>query len=88
MSTMDDADTVYCNLQMPLAVGTELLELITKLREAGDHPTLDTVFQQMQTKLADSIEAIDESDLGASWKKWQDSLERQYPELLKGEGKF
>ena len=88
MSTMDDADTVYCNLQMPLATGTELLELITKLREAGDYPTLDTVFQQMQDELTDSIEVIADGNLEGSWKKWQDSLERQYPELLKGEGKF
>lgn len=88
MGTMDEDDTVYCNLQMPLAVGTELLELITKLREAGGHPNLDTVFRQMQDELIDSVEAIAEDDLGASWKKWQDSLERQYPELLKGEGKL
>jgi hypothetical protein len=88
MGMMDEDDTVYCNLQMPLAKGTELLELITKLREAGDHPTLDAVFQQMQDELIDSVEAIAEDDLGASWKKWQDSLERQYSELLKGEGKL
>lgn len=88
MGMMDEDDTVYCNLQMPLAKGTELLELITKLREAGDHPTLDTVFQQMQDELIDSVEAIAEDDLGASWKKWQDNLERQYLELLKGEGKL
>lgn len=88
MSTRDDDDTVYCNLQMPLAVGTELLKLITKLREAGDHPSLYAVFQHMQDELIDSVEAIAGDDLGASWKKWQDSLERQYPELLKGEGKL
>ncbi|MBD8473223.1 hypothetical protein IFT98_05035 [Pseudomonas sp. CFBP 8770] len=85
---MGDDDTVYCNLQMPLATGAELLELITKLREAGDHPTLDTVFQQMQDELTDSIEVIADGNLEGSWKKWQVSLERQYPELLKGEGKF
>jgi hypothetical protein len=84
----NDDDTVYCNLQMPLAVGTELLELITKLQEAGVHPNLDTVFRQMQDELTDSMEAIAEGDLGASWKKWQDSLEKQYPDLLKGEGKL
>lgn len=46
------------------------------------------MFQQMQDELIDSVEAIAGDDLGASWKKWQDSLERQYPELLKGEGKL
>lgn len=88
MGTMGDDDTVYCNLQMSLATGAELLELITKLREAGDHPTLDTVFQQMQDEVIDSVEAIAKDDLGASWKKWRDSLEKQYPDLLKGEGKL
>ena len=88
MGMMDDDDTVYCNLQMPLATGTELLGLITKLREAGDHPNLDTVFRQMQDELRDSIDAIADGDLGASWKKWQDTIEQQYPELLKGESKL
>lgn len=88
MGTMGDDDTVYCNLQMPLATGAELLELITNLREAGDYPTLDTVFQKMQDELIGSVEAIAGDDLGASWKKWQDSLEKQYPDLLKGEGKL
>lgn len=88
MGMMDEDDTVYCNLQMPLAKGTELLDLITKLQEAGDHPTLDTVFRQIQGELTDSIDAIANGNLEGSWKKWQDSLERQYPELLKGEGKL
>lgn len=88
MGMMGEDDTVYCNLQMPLATGTELLKLISKLREAGDHPNLDTLFRQMQDELTHSIEAIAEGDLGASWKKWQDSIEKQYPDLLKGEGKL
>jgi hypothetical protein len=88
MGMMDKDDTVYCNLQMPSAVGKELLELITKLREAGDHPNLDTVFRQMQDELTTSVEGIAEGDLGASWKKWQDSVETQYPDLLKDEGKL
>jgi len=88
MGMMDKDDTVYCNLQMPLATGTELLELITTLREAGDHPNLDTLFRQMQDGLTNSIEAIAEGDLDASWKKWQDTIEQQFPELLKGEGKL
>jgi hypothetical protein len=85
---MDKDDTVYTNLQMPSAVGKELLELITTLREAGDNPNLDTVFRQMQDELTDSIKAMAEDELEASWRKWQDSVERQYPELLKGEGKL
>lgn len=86
MGMMDKDDTVYCNLQMPSAVGKELLELISKLREAGDHPNLDTLFRQMQDELTRSIDAIADGDLGASWKKWQDSIEKQYPDLLKGGG--
>ena len=88
MGTTDEDDTVYCNLQMPLATGAELLELITKLRQAGDYPNLDTVFRQIKDELTDSVGAIAEDDLGASWKKWQDTIEKQYPELLKGEGKL
>lgn len=84
----DDDDPLYCNLQMPLAVGTELLELIAKLRETGDHPNLDTVFRQMQDELTDSMEPIAEGELRASWKKWQATIEKQYPDLLKDEGKL
>ena len=34
----DDDDTVYCDIQMPLAQGRELLLLVTTLRESNAHP--------------------------------------------------
>jgi hypothetical protein len=39
----EDDDTVYCNVQMSLASGKELLQLVTALRDSGSHPNLDTV---------------------------------------------
>lgn len=41
----DDDDTVYCDIQMPVAQGRELLELVNKLRESKTYPSLDTVFK-------------------------------------------
>jgi hypothetical protein len=69
---------------MPMALGKELLELITKLREAGEHPNLDDVFRCMQSDLTSSMEVIENGGLEASWKKWQDGIEKTYPELLEG----
>jgi pullulanase/glycogen debranching enzyme len=42
-----DDDTIYCNVQMPLLPGRELLNLVNALRESGAHPNLDLVFQHM-----------------------------------------
>lgn len=33
----DDHDTVYCDIQMPLAQGRELLDLVSALRESKAH---------------------------------------------------
>lgn len=33
-----DDDTVYCDIQKPLAQGRELLELVNALRESRAHP--------------------------------------------------
>ena len=40
-----DDDTVYCDIQMPLAQGRELLELVIALRASNAHPCLDKVFE-------------------------------------------
>ncbi|PTV62574.1 hypothetical protein [Pseudomonas putida] len=55
----DAKDTVYCNIQMPIAQGRELLELLAKLRASGDHPSLDSVFQEAQGELEMSIEFVE-----------------------------
>ncbi|MDM9599770.1 hypothetical protein QTN23_09765 [Pseudomonas shirazica] len=55
----DAKDTVYCSIQMPIARGRELLELLAKLRASGDHPSLDSVFQEAQGELEMSIEFVE-----------------------------
>ncbi|MCK8687668.1 hypothetical protein M1M10_30135 [Pseudomonas umsongensis] len=55
----ENDDTVYCEVQMPLARGKELLALITALRESGVHPYLDTVFAHMQFELRMTIDIVE-----------------------------
>lgn len=55
MATKSDG-TVYCDIQLPLATGRELLRLVTALRESEAHPGLDTVFQHIQSELELSID--------------------------------
>ncbi|MBD8100411.1 hypothetical protein IFR08_17600 [Pseudomonas fluorescens] len=56
----DDKDTVYCNVQMPMAKGKELSRLVAELRELGAHPELDSVFEEIQHELNSSIEFVEE----------------------------
>ncbi|WP_182374868.1 hypothetical protein [Pseudomonas putida] len=55
----DAKDTVYCSIQMPMAQGRELLELIAKLRASGEHPSLDSVFKEAEGELEMSIEFVE-----------------------------
>lgn len=52
-------DTVYCDIQTPLAQGRELLELVNALRESRAHPRLDKVFEHMQDELSTSIDFVE-----------------------------
>ncbi|PRA33711.1 hypothetical protein [Pseudomonas poae] len=54
-----DDDTVYCDIQMPLAQGRELLELVNALRESNAHTRLDKVFKHMQDELSMSIDFVE-----------------------------
>lgn len=54
----DAKDTVYCNIQMPIGQGRELLELIAKLRASGDHQSLESVFKEAEGELEMSIEFV------------------------------
>lgn len=54
----DSDDTVYCDIQMPVAEGRELLALVNALRESKAHPRLDRVFEHMQYELSTSIDFI------------------------------
>jgi hypothetical protein len=60
----DDKDTVYCNVQMPMAQGRELLLLVAELRESGIHPGLASVFDEIQHELNSSIEFVSEQLAG------------------------
>lgn len=63
----DDDDTVYCDIQMPLAQGRELLELVNALRESKAHPHLDRVFEHMQDELSTSIDIVDSPPAWGTW---------------------
>lgn len=41
MGITNDDDTVYCDVQMSLAQGRELLQLVSALRESKAHSTLE-----------------------------------------------
>lgn len=51
MGKTDDDDTVYCDVQMPLAQGLELLQLVSTLIEPNTHPTLNRILGRMQCAL-------------------------------------
>ncbi|AMM02952.1 MULTISPECIES: hypothetical protein [Pseudomonas] len=55
----DVKDTVYCSIQMPIARGRELLELIAKLRASGAHPSLESVLKEAEGELEMSIEFVE-----------------------------
>ncbi|AQT94940.1 hypothetical protein B1R45_17260 [Pseudomonas azotoformans] len=54
-----DDETVYCDIQMSLAQGQELLELVNALRKSNAHPRLDRVFEHMQDELSTSIDFVE-----------------------------
>lgn len=54
-----DDDTVYCDIQMPLAQGREHLELVNAIRESKAHQRPDKVFEHMQDELSTSIDFVE-----------------------------
>lgn len=63
----DGDDTVYCDIQMPVAQGRELLELVNALRESKAHPRLDRVFEHMQYELSTSIDIVENPPTWGPW---------------------
>ncbi|MBI6750756.1 hypothetical protein [Pseudomonas syringae] len=63
-----DEDTVYCDIQMPLAQGRELLQLVNTLRESQAYTSLDKVFEHLQDELSTSIGIIENPP---SWGPWR-----------------
>lgn len=58
--TRDTKDTVYCNVQMPMTQGREFSRLVAQLRASGSHPSLNSVFEEIQHELDTSIEFAEE----------------------------
>ncbi len=54
----DDKETVYCNVQMPIAQERELLLLVVELRASDNHPEPASVFKEIQHELNSSIEFV------------------------------
>ena len=67
MGMTDDDDTVYCDVQMSLAQGRELLQLVSALRESKSHSTLDRVFERMQDELSASIDIVENPPTRGPW---------------------
>ncbi|MGX1123820.1 hypothetical protein [Pseudomonas sp. HLS-6 TE3448] len=68
MAMQDEKDdTVYCNIRMPVAQGRQLLQIVNALRESQALPSLDRVFQDMQSELCMSIENVDNPSTWGPW---------------------
>lgn len=67
MGMKNDDDTVYCDVQMPLAQGRELLQLVTTLRESKAHSTLDRFSERMQDELSASIDIVEDPPTRGPW---------------------
>ena len=65
----DSDDTVYCDIQMPVAQGRELLALVNALRESKAHPRLDRVFEHMQYELSTSIDTVENPPTWGPWRQ-------------------
>ncbi|WP_347709495.1 hypothetical protein [Pseudomonas sp. Wu6] len=65
----DSDDTVYCDIQMPVAKGRELLTLVNVLRESKAHPSLDRVFEHMQYELSTSIDIVENPPTWGLWRE-------------------
>lgn len=53
---LDSDARVYCDIQMSLDEGHQLLRLVDDLQRSNLHPHLDSVFNDMKTELSGSIE--------------------------------
>lgn len=63
----EDDDRVYCSVQIPVAHGRELPQVVNALRDSGAYPNLDTVFSHMQFELKMSLDIVENPlDWGAA----------------------
>ena len=61
-------NAVYCDVMMQLEQGVEMVQLLSELQAAGQHPNLNEVFGQMQRELEASIEYLASGHTGFSLK--------------------
>lgn len=61
-------ECVYCDIQLSLEEGVEMLDLLKKLRAAGEHPALDETLAYMERQIVDSIEYVSSGHTGWSLK--------------------
>ena len=54
----NENNTVYCDIQMPLAQGRKLLELMNALRGSQTHPISIMFFEHMQDELGTAIDIV------------------------------
>jgi len=66
--SIDIDECVYCDIQMSLEDGVEMLALVRALRAAGQHPTLDATLGSMERQILDSIEFVSSGHTGWSLK--------------------
>ncbi|KQM52173.1 hypothetical protein ASE80_26295 [Pseudomonas sp. Leaf15] len=64
---MTGDDIVYCDIQMPLVQGRELLQLANTLRNSKGYPNLEKVFENIPYELITSIDIIESPP---SWGPW------------------
>lgn len=64
----DIDECVYCDIQLTLEEGIEMLELLKKVRAGGEHPNLDATLDWMERQIVDSIEYVSSGHKGWSLK--------------------
>ncbi|MBD8617026.1 hypothetical protein IFT69_25300 [Pseudomonas putida] len=63
----DDADTVYCDIQMPLLQGKEFLQLVATIKASGTHPNLEGIFADIEYELTNSIDFVENPPASGDW---------------------
>lgn len=64
----DQDDTVYCDIQMPVEQGRELLQLVKTLHDSASQPSFEQVLIDMERELTDSIDILDNPPSWGFWK--------------------
>lgn len=63
----DDADTVYCDIQMPLLQRKEFLQLVAEIRASATHPNLEGVFADIEYEPTNSVDFVENPTASGDW---------------------